>query len=542
MINEKLTEYIFNSIKENWDINAFCDYGKDNFIKYSDVAKHILKMHTIFKRMEIYKGDKIALCGANSTNWALTYLSIVSYGAVVVPILVDFSKDDIISILNDSGSKYLFMDKNIIEKIDKEKFSFLNRIFYLDNLTIFDHKNDLTEEYNEILDVQLENFSRETFSLTMFENDTLATIIYTSGTTGFSKGVMLNHNSLAANIRFAIDNMPIKPNDHILSFLPLAHVFGCLFDFLFPFSKGACIYMLSAIPSPNILLKAFDEVKPNLILMVPLILEKIYFKKLKPTIDKPIMKKLLTLPFISKILKNKIRDKLTESFGANFHEVIVGGSALNEEVERFLMDIGFKFTVGYGMTECGPLISYAPWDKHVARSCGCIIDTLEIKIDSNSPEEVGDIMVKGENVMLGYYKNPKATTDVLSRDGWLRTNDLGVLVDGKRIFIRGRSKNMLLGPSGQNIYPEEIESKLNTMPYILESLIVQRENKLCALVYLDAEQVANLNDEEIKTKLEEVRNNLNKLLPDFARVSSFEIQKEEFEKNPTKKIKRFLYK
>lgn len=542
MINEKLSEYIFNSIKENWDINAFCDYSKDNFLKYSDVAKHILKMHTIFKRMEIYKGDKIALCGANSTNWALTYLSIVSYGAVVVPILVDFSKDDIISILNDSGSKYLFMDKNIIEKIDKEKFSFLNRIFYLDNLTIFDHKNDLTEECNEILDVQLENFSRETFSLTMFENDTLATIIYTSGTTGFSKGVMLNHNSLAANIRFAIDNMPIKPNDHILSFLPLAHVFGCLFDFLFPFSKGACIYMLSAIPSPNILLKAFDEVKPNLILMVSLILEKIYFKKLKPTIDKPIMKKLLTFPFISKILKNKIRDKLTESFGANFHEVIVGGSALNEEVERFLMDIGFKFTVGYGMTECGPLISYAPWDKHVARSCGCIIDTLEIKIDSNSPEEVGDIMVKGENVMLGYYKNPKATTDVLSRDGWLRTNDLGVLVDGKRIFIRGRSKNMLLGPSGQNIYPEEIESKLNTMPYILESLIVQRENKLCALVYLDAEQVANLNDEEIKTKLEEVRNNLNKLLPDFARVSSFEIQKEEFEKNPTKKIKRFLYK
>lgn len=542
MINEKFTEYILNSIKENWDINAFCDYGKDNFFKYSDVAKHILKMHTIFKRMEIYKGDKIALCGSNSANWALTYLSIVSYGAVVVPILVDFAKDDIISILNDSGSKYLFMDKNIIEKIDKEKFSFLNRIFYLDNLTIFDHKNDLTEEYNEILDVQLENFSRETFSLTMFENDTLATIIYTSGTTGFSKGVMLNHNSLAANIRFAIDNMPIKPNDHILSFLPLAHVFGCLFDFLFPFSKGACIYMLSAIPSPNILLKAFYEVKPNLILMVPLILEKIYFKKLKPTIDKPIMKKLLTLPFISKILKNKIRDKLTESFGANFHEVIVGGSALNEEVERFLMDIGFKFTVGYGMTECGPLISYAPWDKHVARSCGCIIDTLEIKIDSNSPEEVGDIMVKGENVMLGYYKNPKATTDVLSRDGWLRTNDLGVLVDGKRIFIRGRSKNMLLGPSGQNIYPEEIESKLNTMPYILESLIVQRENKLCALVYLDAEQVANLNDEEIKTKLEEVRNNLNKLLPDFARVSSFEIQKEEFEKNPTKKIKRFLYK
>ena len=273
MINEKLSEYILNSIKENWDINAFCDYGKDNFVKYSDVAKHILKMHTIFKRMEIYKGDKIALCGANSKNWALTYLSIVSYGAVVVPILVDFAKDDIISILNDSGSKYLFMDKNIIEKIDKEKFSFLNRIFYLDNLTIFDHKNDLTEEYNEILDVQLENFSKETFSLNIFENDTLATIIYTSGTTGFSKGVMLNHNSLAANIRFAIDNMPIKSNDHILSFLPLAHVFGCLFDFLFPFSKGACIYMLSAIPSPNILLKAFDEVKPNLILMVPLILK-----------------------------------------------------------------------------------------------------------------------------------------------------------------------------------------------------------------------------------------------------------------------------
>lgn len=355
---------------------------------------------------------------------------------------------------------------------------------------------------------------------------------------------MLNHNALAANIRFAIANMPIKPNDNILSFLPLAHVFGCLFDFLFPFSKGACIYMLNAIPSPNVLLKAFDEIKPNLILMVPLIIEKIYLKKLLPVISKPLIKNLLKLPLISSILKKSIKEKLTKSFGGKFHELIIGGSALNEEVEKFLIDIGFKFTVGYGMTECAPLISYAPWNKHVARSCGCIIDTLKVKIDAENEGEVGEIMVKGENVMLGYYKNPKATAEALSKDGWLKTGDLGVLGENNRIFIRGRSKNMILGSSGQNIYPEEIESKLNAMPYILESLILSRENKLHALLYLDGERIKeeNLNKEEIKAKLENNRIEINKLLPEYARISSFNIQSEEFIKNPTKKIKRFLYK
>ena len=547
MINEKLTQYIENTIKENWDINAFADYGTNRIIKYSDVAKNISIMHTVFKRSSIYKGDKIALCGGNSINWALSYLSIISYGAVVVPILVDFSPSDISNIIKDSGTKYLFADKNIADKIDGKTIDSLDMVFSLDDFSIISVDNNIYRDIrrgDNLFNIELEDFSRETFSLNIFDNETLATIIYTSGTTGFSKGVMLNHNALAANIRFAIANMPIKPNDNILSFLPLAHVFGCLFDFLFPFSKGACIYMLNAIPSPNVLLKAFDEIKPNLILMVPLIIEKIYLKKLLPVISKPLIKKLLSMPLISSILKKSVREKLTKSFGGNFHEVIIGGSALNEEVEKFLMDIGFKFTVGYGMTECAPLISYSPCYKHVARSCGCLIDTLEIKIDAEKEGEVGEIMVKGENVMLGYYKNPKATAEALSKDGWLKTGDLGVLGENNRIFIRGRSKNMILGASGQNIYPEEIESKLNAMPYILESLVLSRENKLHALIYLDAERIKeeNLTEEEIKNRIENNRAEINKILPEYARISSFNIQSEEFIKNPSKKIKRFLYK
>ena len=547
MIKERLSDYILNTIKENWDINALADYGTDNILKYSDVAKNILKIHTAFKKLDIHKGEKIALCGANSVNWALTYISIVSYGAVVVPILVDFSKEDIASIIKDSGSKFLFADKRIIEAIDNGTLSSLNKSFYLESFDTFIQKNEDSKnnkKENIFNDIEINDLSKDTFNLTIFENDTLATIIYTSGTTGFSKGVMLNHNSLAANIRFAIANMPVKANDHILSFLPLAHVFGCLFDFLFPFSKGACIYMLNAIPSPNILLKAFSEVRPNLILMVPLIIEKIYLKKILPTIEKPLISKLLKLPIVSSLLKSKIRNNLTEAFGGNFYELIIGGSALNADVEKFLMDIGFKFTVGYGMTECGPLISYGPWNKHVARSCGYIIDTLEVKIDAEKEGEVGEIIVKGENVMQGYYKNYKATADVLSKDGWLRTGDLGVLGENNRIFIRGRSKNMLLGASGQNIYPEEIESKLYTMPYIAESLVVQRDNKLHALIYLDNERVKaeSLSAEDINNLIEKNRIEVNKMLPEFGRISGFTIQEEEFIKNPTKKIKRFLYK
>lgn len=547
MISEKLIQYIENSIKENWDNNAFSDYGKDRVLKYSDVALNIYSMHSIFRRIGIYKGDKVAVCGSNSTNWALTYLSVISYGAVIIPILADFSADDITSILRDSGTKFLFIDKHISDKLEKRVLESLNISFYLDDFSIIELKKEIYTTIkvgqNIFENAEIENISKENFTLNILENDTLATIIYTSGTTGFSKGVMLNHNSLATNIRFAIRNMPISSGNNIVSFLPLAHVFGCLFDFLFPFSKGACINMISSIPSPNILLKAFDEIKPDLILMVPLIIEKIYLKKILPTINKPIVKKLLNVPIVSRILKNKIRDKLTQSFGGNFQEVIIGGSALNEEVEKFLLNIGFRFTVGYGMTECGPLISYSPWNEHIARSCGCLIDSLEIKIDAEKEGDVGEIMVKGENVMLGYYKNPKSTTEVLSRDGWLKTGDLGILGKNNRIFIKGRSKNMLLGSSGQNIYPEEIESKLNTMPYILESLIVQRENKLHALLFLDRERIEEekLTRGEVYNKLEQNRNEINKTLPDFARINSFSIQEEEFIKNATKKIKRFLY-
>lgn len=535
MIKEKLIDYIQTSIKENWSLASISNYGKNETLKYGDVGLKILNMHANFKKLGIHKGDKIALCGANSINWAISYLSVISYGSVIVPILVDFSSDDITSIINESGSKYMFIQPNIYSNLDKNKLSSLKNIFSLDDFsTLFGDGDILTQI--------VENVSVKDFSLGDIDNDSLATIIYTSGTTGFSKGVMLSHNSLSCNVRYAIANMPVKPNDTILSFLPLAHVFGCLFDFLFPFSKGACISFLSTLPSPNVLLKAFAEIKPNLILMVPLIIEKIYIKQILPVINKPLIKIMLKVPLISSILKGSIRKKVTNSFGGEFYEVIIGGSALNEEAEKFFMDIGFKFTVGYGMTECGPLISYAPCNQHYFKSCGKVIDTLEIKIDSND-DTPGEIMVKGENVMLGYYKNPKATAEVLQKDGWLRTGDLGVIDENKNIFIRGRSKNMLLSGSGQNIYPEEIESKLNNMPYVIESLVIQKDGKLEALVYPDLEKVKNdnLSKENLNNIMENTRKELNLKLPDFARISVITLMDKEFEKNPTKKIKRFLY-
>lgn len=536
MIKEKLTVYIENSIKDNWYLDSISNYSKNETLKYSDVGLKILNMHANFKKLNIHRGDKIALCGSNGINWALTYLSVISYGAVIIPILVDFSSEDITSIIVESGAKYLFIYEEIYDNLDKNKLNSLNEVFSLEDFSTIYGEGD-------ILTKIVENVSASDFSLPNIENDNLATIIYTSGTTGFSKGVMLSHNSLSCNVRYAIANMPIKPGDTILSFLPLAHVFGCLFDFLFPFSKGAFISFLNNLPTPNVLLKAFSEIKPNLILMVPLIIEKIYIKQILPVINKPLIKTLLKVPLISSMLKKSICRKLTSSFGGEFYEVIIGGSSLNEEAERFFMDIGFKFTVGYGMTECGPLISYGPYDKHVARSCGVVVDTLEVKIDSKD-DTPGEIMVRGENVMLGYYKNPKATAEVLQRDGWLRTGDLGVIDSNNRIFIRGRSKNMILGASGQNIYPEEIESKLNNMPYVLESLIVKREGKLHALIYPDVDQIKldNLSEETVRKIMENIREDVNLKLPDFARISGFTLQENEFEKNPTKKIKRFLYK
>ncbi len=540
MIKESLVNYIYDSIKENWDLNAFSDYGTNNVLTYGDVGSMITDMHSNFKKIGIHRGDKIALCGSNSSNWSVIYLSVLTYGAVIVPVLVDFTSEDIVSIVKDSGSKVLFLDETVFKSISDYDIDFITNIFHITNFKSLLGTSDFGLVSNNT------RMSKEDFSLDMIENDELASLIYTSGTTGFSKGVMISHNALSSNVRFARENLYLEHGNDMLSFLPLAHVFGCLFDFLFPFTRGVYIRFLTQLPTPQVLLEALDEVKPHLILSVPLIIEKIYHKKIKPSIDKPMMKMLLGLPIISSLIKRSICKKLTKSFGGRFIMIIVGGSALNEEAEQFFQSIGFKITVGYGMTECAPLIGYAPASAHLARSCGKVVDTLEIKIDSDDPYSiVGEIMVKGDNVMLGYYKNPKATSEALSKDGWFRTGDLGVINKDGVIFIRGRSKNMLLGASGQNIYPEEIESKLNSMPYILESLIVQRGEKLHVIIYpdLDLLKANNITEEnDMRDLFEQARLELNKVIPSYASISSGSIIDKEFDKNATKKIRRFLYK
>lgn len=539
MIKERFTEFLLDSIKDNWDANAFSDYGSEKCLTYGEIGSYVACMHERFKKMGIHKGVRIALCGINSSHWALAYLSVVTYGAVIVPILVDFANDDIVSILSDSGSKFLFADNSLYSRISQSDLSNIETIFSLSDFSVLssDKKN---------IDLSISSFkiiNKDDFNVESIENNALASIIYTSGTTGFSKGVMISHNALAANVRFARNNLALESRDDMISFLPLAHVFGCLFDFLFPFSRGVYIRFLTQLPSPLILMEALGSVRPHLILMVPLILEKLYLKKVVPMIEKPIMKILLKTPIISSVIKKKICTKLSDAFGGRFHSIIVGGSALNENAEKFFKSIGFRLTVGYGMTECAPLIGYMPYNEHIFKSCGRIIDTLEIKIDSTDQENIaGEIMVRGENVMMGYYKNPRATAEALDKNGWLKTGDMGVVKDGV-IFIRGRSKNMLLGSAGQNIYPEEIESRLNAIPYILESLIVQRDEKLHALIYPDMEKAKaeNVSTDSLLKKLEESRKTINQALPNFANIASVSIIEEEFEKNPTKKIKRFLY-
>lgn len=539
MVKESLVNYISDSIKDNWSLNAFSDYGTDKVLTYGDVGSMIIDMHSKLKKIGLHRGDKVALCGPNSTNWSIIYLSVLTYGAVIVPILVDFTAEDVVFIVKDSGSKVLFVDEAVFKGISKYDLDFIVNIFHITSFKSLSGAIGFSSlaDYKKI--------SKESFNLDIIENDELASIIYTSGTTGFSKGVMITHNALSANVRYARENIALTSGNDMVSFLPLAHVFGCLFDFLFPFTRGVYIRFLTELPTPQVLLEALDKVKPHLVLSVPLVIEKIYLKKIKPTIDKPIMKMLLATPIFSSLIKKSICKKLTKSFGGRFIAIIVGGSALDEEAERFFQSIGFKITVGYGMTECAPLIGYAPPDKHILRSCGHIIDTLEIKIDSDDPyKTVGEIMVKGENVMVGYYKNPKATSEALTKDGWLRTGDLGIINKDGVIFIRGRSKNMLLGASGQNIYPEEIESKLNNMPYVLESLIVQRGEKLHVLIYPDMNLIKtnNIKEEDIKDLFEKTRHDINEIIPNYAAISFVSVNNKEFERNATKKIKRFLYK
>jgi long-chain acyl-CoA synthetase len=547
MITERLIGYIEQSIIQNWDIEALSNYREKEY-SYKEIAEKILKFHTLFSDSGIKEGEKIALVGRNSANWCITYLATVTYGAVIVPVLPDFKPEDLINIINHSDSRLLFVDDKIYETIQLSRMPEIIGAVSLDDFTMI---SSVSPAFKESIDHLDEKFSKaypelrkEDIKFSEISNDNLAVISYTSGTTGFSKGVMITHNSLACNVRFAQNHMPLKPGDPLVSFLPLAHTYGCAFEFLFPFTFGCHITILTKTPSPQILIQAFNEIKPRLILSVPLVIEKIFKKQLLPVINKPLMNILLSIPGINKILYKKIREKLTVTFGGKFYEIVIGGAAFGADAEKFFKKIGFRFTVGYGMTECGPLISYASWDTTKLGASGRAVDTLEVTIDSPDPEKiVGEIILRGENVMTGYYKNEKATREMIDSKGWMHTGDLGVIDSEGNIFIKGRSKSMILGPSGKNIYPEEIESVINNKNYIMESLVISEDNKLIGLIFPDYEMMKrdNISEEQLVSILDQTRKEVNERLPDFMSVSKYRIHPEEFVKTPKRSIKRFLY-
>jgi long-chain acyl-CoA synthetase len=547
MIQERLIGYIEKSIRQNWEKEALSNYREKGHT-YKEIAEQILKQHILFKESGIKEGDKIALVGRNSAHWCITYLAVVTYGAVIVPILPDFKPEDITNIINHSDSRLLFIDDKIYDTLDISRMPELIGVLSLDDFRMIVSGNSsgrvIFSSLKEKFEKAYPDLKQEDVKFSEISNDKLAVISYTSGTTGFSKGVMITHNSLACNVRYAQNNMPLKPGDPIVSFLPLAHTFGCAFEFLFPFSIGCHITILTKTPSPQILIQAFKEIKPRLILSVPLVIEKIFKKQLLPVISKPTMKILLAIPGINLILYKKINKTLTETFGGEFKEVVIGGAAFNADAEKFFKKIGFKFSVGYGMTECGPLISYASWDTTKLGASGRYVDTLEVTIDSPDPVNiVGEIILRGENVMTGYYKNEKATSEMIDNKGWMHTGDLGVIDKEGNIFIKGRSKSMILGPSGKNIYPEEIESVINNKNYITESLVISEDNKLIGLIFPDYEMMKrdNITEEQLISILDQTRKEVNERLPDFMAVSKYRIHPEEFVKTPKRSIKRFLY-
>ncbi|HSV87427.1 MAG TPA: AMP-binding protein [Bacteroidales bacterium] len=549
MMKENLTEFISTSIRKNWELESMTDY-KGESLTFKEVGNRIARLHAIFETLGIQRGNKVALLGKNSANWGVTFLGTITYGAVIVPILPDFKPNDIHHIVNHSESVLLIAADHIFENLEMTQMKKVKMAISLQDFSILSNGNlpDGAKLFDRASKAFKEKYPNglvpENINYDPIPNGELAEISYTSGTTGFTKGVMIHHNSLVANVVYANNNMPLEPGDKIVSFLPLAHTYGCAFEFLWPFTLGCHITFLTKTPSPQIILEAFKKIRPRLVLSVPLVIEKIYKKQLLPVISKPAIKVLLHAPVINQVIKKKIRSKLIDVFGGNFHEVVIGGAALNQDVERFLNKIGFPFSIGYGMTECGPLISYAQWDRTKLGSAGKLVDSLEVKIDSPDPyNTVGEIMVRGENVMLGYFKNEEATAAALDKDGWLHTGDLGLIDKDNFIYIKGRSKSMILGSSGQNIYPEEIEARYNNLPYIQETLVIEKNQQLIILVYPDMDAVDKNHVSEIQLQeiLEGYRKQLNSEMPAFMGVSKCRIVAEEFEKTPKKSIKRYLY-
>ena len=545
-------EIIEKSIIDNWDLDALTDY-KGITLQYHDVARKIEKLHIMFENSGVERGDKIALCGRNSAHWAVAFIATLTYGAVAVPILHEFTPEQIHNIVNHSEAKILFVGDIVSTQVDATKMPSLEGIINIPDYSLALSRTDkLTyarEHLNELYGRKFPKYFRREHVHYYHEQraDELALINYTSGTTGFSKGVMIPYRALWGNYDFAVHVLgkAIHHGDRVISILPMAHMYGMAFEFIFEFLHGCHIYYLTRIPSPAIIAQAFSDVRPQIIIAVPLVIEKIIRKKVFPKLQTGTVRLLRNLPIINKKVEEKICEQVKQAFGGRFYEVIIGGAAFNQEVEQFLHRINFPYTVGYGTTECAPIICYSDYQSFVPGSCGRAVIHMEVKIDSPDPANMpGEILARGTNVMLGYYKNEEATRQTIDNDGWYHTGDLGTMDAYGNVFIKGRSKNMLLGPSGQNIYPEEIEDKLNSMPLVVESMVVQRDTKLVGLVYPDYEEAKNqgLAQSDIEAQMQQNLQDLNLVQPAYCKLAAIEIQDKEFEKTPKKSIKRYMYK
>ena len=571
MIQENFIRLFEDGFRKNWDLPGFSNYDENVTLTYADISRKIAEMHLLFEQCGVQKDDKIALTGRNNANWAITYLATVTYGAIIVPILQDFNPNDVHHIANHAESKLLFVGDAVWENLEEEKLTTVKAVFSLTDFHCVnllnkgkENKAADTDETNEVqtpeaIDLRLIHadhinrlfidkypygFHRDCVRYIDKPNSETVSINYTSGTTGFSKGVMTSGNALAGNITFGLRTKLIAPEYRIISFLPLAHAYGCAFEFLASTCAGCHIHFIGKTPAPKILLKAFAEIRPNVIFCVPLIIEKIYKKQIQPLLARPSMRWVLSIPFLDQPVLGQIRKKLIDAFGGEFSEIVVGGAPLNAEVEEFFNKIKFPFTVGYGMTECAPLISYSHANEFMPKSSGKLLDIMEAKIVQPNPATgIGEICVRGENVMSGYYKNPEATAQIIDKDGWLHTGDLGKVDEEGNVFIRGRNKTMILSASGQNIYPEEIEAKLNNLPFILESLVIESNKKLIALVCPDYEalDIEQIDQNKMDDLMEENRKLLNSMVASYESVSKIQLYPHEFEKTPKKSIKRYLY-
>jgi len=541
-------QYIQKVITDNWDYDALTDY-QGATLQFHDVARKIEKLHILMENSDVKQGDKIAICGRNSAHWAVTFLATLTYGAVAVPILHEFNAEQIHNIVNHSEAKLLFVGDFVAKDIDPQAMPRLEGIVFLPDFSLVLSRSEKLNYAREHLNLMFGSkfpmaFRKEHLTYYEDKNEELALINYTSGTTGFSKGVMLPYRALLGNIEFCVKHLGdhVKAGDSMLSILPMAHMYGMAIEFLFGFCNGCHLYFLNRLPSPTLIAKAFSDIRPAIVISVPLIVEKIIRKRVFPIIQTNRMRLLLQMPVISKKVKEMICKQVYEAFGGRAYEVIVGGAALSKEVEQFLKGIDFPITVGYGTTECAPLIAYSDYHDFVPGSCGTPVEGMEVRIESNDPQNVaGEIITRGRNVMLGYYKNEEATEEVLRDGGWYHTGDLGTMSADGHIFIKGRIKNMLLGSNGQNIYPEEIEDRLNSMTLVGESIVVQKGEKLVALVHPDQDEIVNLSKEELEAVMEQNRQALNAQLPAYSRLTSIELHTEEFEKTPKKSIKRYLY-